>query len=87
MTYSLLLHEQAAKRLAKLDEPFFSAVGQDIQSLRENYFPGGKKCKRLRGEVPDLFRIRIGTYRVMYRVDHDKKIITILRIFSRGEGY
>lgn len=87
MTYSLSFRHQAAKRLAKLDEPYFSSIADDVNALQKNYFPEGKKCKRLQGELHDLFRLRVGQYRVLYHVNHQKKIITILRIFHRNEGY
>lgn len=87
MKYSLSFRAQAAKRLAKLDEPYFSAIKHDTESLQEHYFPQGKKCKKLHGELKDLYRIRIGSYRALYHADHKKKIITVLRIFSREEGY
>lgn len=87
MTYTLIFREQALRRLAKLDEPYFSSIKEDVNRLQKNYFPEGKKCKRLQGELHDLFRLRVGQYRILYHVSHKNKAITILRIFHRNEGY
>lgn len=85
--FILQFRDQAAKRLSKINEPDFSRLKKEMLDLQKNYFPGGKNCKRLHGKEKDLYRIRIGPYRVLYHVDHEKQIITILRIFLRGEGY
>lgn len=85
--FNILFRQQVAKRLSKINEPYFSAIKKEILLLQKNYFPAGKNCKRLQGKEKDLYRIRIGSYRALYHVNHDKKIITILRIFSRNEGY
>ena len=84
--FRVFIREQAAKRLAEMNEPYFSAIKTAVEGLEKNYFPAGKNCKRLKGEK-NLYRIRIGTYRAIYHADLSKKIITILRIFHRGEGY
>lgn len=75
--FKLYFREQAARRLSKIDEPYFSLIRKELSILDHNYFPGGKNCKRLLGSP----------YRALYHVDHKKKIITILRVFHRSEGY
>lgn len=85
--FILQFRDQAAKRLSKINEPDFSRLKKEIFVLQKNYFPAGKNCKKLHGKEKDLYRIRIGPYRVLYHVDHVKQIIIILRIFLRGEGY
>ena len=85
--FRIYFREQAVKRLAEINEPYFSLIKLEINLLEKNYFPAGKNCKRLHGKEKDFYRIRIGVYRALYHVDQKKKIITILRIFHRGEGY
>ena len=85
--FHIFFREQAAKYLAKINEPYFSIIKKEILFLERNYFPKGKNCKRLHGKEKDLFRIRIGPYRALYHVNHKQKIITILRILHRNEGY
>lgn len=85
--FKLVFESQPAKQLAKMNEPYYSLIVQELSSLKENYFPGGKNCKRLTTKTRDVYRIRIGPYRAMYHVSHPQKIITVLRIFNRSEGY
>lgn len=35
----------------------------------------------------DLYRLRVGNYRILYRVDEVVKIITIENIDNRGDVY
>lgn len=85
--YLLHVREQVVKKMETLEKSYFSAIQQDILSLRREYFPPGKKCKRLQGEQKDFYRLRNGPYRIIYQVNHQKKLITVLRLFHRGEGY
>lgn len=87
LKYELCFREQFTKQINTLNEPYFSLIKKEIFSLRDNYFPPGKKCKRMQSKIRNLYRLRIGSWRVIYHVDHTKKIITIYRLFQRGEGY
>ena len=85
--FQIYFRDQAALALSRIDEPYFSTIKSDILELRKNYFPKGKKCKKLHGKEKNLYRIRIGPYRALYHVDQKKKILTVLRVFYRNEGY
>ncbi|MBN2493586.1 MAG: type II toxin-antitoxin system RelE/ParE family toxin [Deltaproteobacteria bacterium] len=53
---------------------------ESISELASKPRPPG--CRKLRG-LEDVYRIRIGTYRVIYSID-DSKII-ILKVGHRGQ--
>lgn len=55
----------ARKELEALDNSELNRVFPKIEMLSENPRPAG--CRKIRGEK-DLWRIRIGDYRVVYRV-------------------
>ncbi|MDT9027815.1 type II toxin-antitoxin system RelE family toxin [Rossellomorea yichunensis] len=38
-------------------------------------------------EYTDLYRLRIGTFRILFEIDHDEKIIYIQAIGKRGDIY
>ena len=85
--FNLYFEEQAAKRLAKVNDPYHTLIINELDSLRRDYFPRGKNCKRLNTKTRDVYRLRMEVYRAIYHVNDQKKQITILRIFHRGEGY
>jgi mRNA interferase RelE/StbE len=53
-------------------------------ALSENPRPSG--CKKLAGVV-DAWRIRIGDYRVIYRVDDTASLVTVMVVRHRSRAY
>lgn len=54
--------------------------------LRNNpYF--GKNIKKLKGNLKDIYRYRIGGYRLFYTIDEQKVLIFIMDIIDRKEAY
>ena len=54
--------------------------------LRENPF-FGSNIKKLKGEYKDIYRYRIGDYRLFYKVSEETVIIFILDIEARKDAY
>jgi len=55
-----------------------------IDDLEQNARPSG--CVKLAGE-PDLYRIRVGDYRIIYQVNDLKLTVLVLAIGHRREVY
>jgi mRNA interferase RelE/StbE len=56
------------------------------QILRENpYF--GPNIKKLKGEYKEVYRYRIGDYRLFYKVSEEAVIIFIIDIENRKDAY
>ena len=54
--------------------------------LRENpYF--GSNIKKLKGNYKDLYRFRIGDYRLFYKISEDTVIVFIIDIETRKDTY
>ena len=54
--------------------------------LRVNPFFGGN-IKKLKGDYKDIYRFRVGNYRLFYTVDDRESIIFIIDIESRQDAY
>jgi mRNA interferase RelE/StbE len=54
--------------------------------LRQNPFFGAN-IKKLKGNYKDLYRFRIGDFRLFYKVDETEKIIFIVNIENRKDAY
>lgn len=66
----LLLSKQASKFLDKLSEPLRGRFDKTLLKLEKDPFPNG--AKKLVGTVDiNLFRVRVGDYRIIYRVSKD----------------
>jgi mRNA interferase RelE/StbE len=81
--YELLYKKKAIKALAKINDPYYSAIIRAIDELAENPRPHG--YKKLTGRSG--YRIRVGTYRVIYDIFDTNLIIEIVNVGSRGDIY
>jgi len=84
MTFALEYKSSVKKELRKLSRIDRILIVQKIELLKREPRPEGSA--KLKGSR-DLFRIRHGDYRVIYRVKKDILIIIIIRIGPRSEIY
>lgn len=86
MNYSIEFDKSAFKYLQKLDKPMRVRIVHCLQILSENPFNSELDVKRMKGTI-DEFRLRIGSYRVVYSLENDALLIYVIKIGSRGEIY
>lgn len=84
MKYSLVYKKSAADELLKLPTDIAYRIKSAIDGLIENPRPSG--CKKLKG-FENSYRIRIGSYRVIYTISDTVLIITIIKIAHRKSAY
>jgi mRNA interferase RelE/StbE len=82
--YEVRFSRAASKEAEKLPSDVAERVAPAIDALAENPRPIG--CQKLQGEE-DLWRIRVGDYRIIYQVDARGRILYIRRIRHRREVY
>ena len=85
MSYDLFFEKQVLKFLSKLDKNSSKRIIDKIKPLKENPVP--HDSKRLVNVKDKSFRIRIGDFRVLYRIDETGKIIIIFLIDKRSKVY
>ena len=49
--------------------------------------PDGEDIKRLKGRHKNLLRLRVGSYRIIYKVDNGLLIVYVIDAGNRGEIY
>jgi len=74
----------AERQLRKLSREVQTRVVQAIARLAEEPRPRG--VRKLAG-YDDLFRIRVGTYRVIYGVEDARLVVLVLKIGHRKDVY
>ena len=82
----LLFSDQAGKQLAKLDKSARLRIIASLDRLREAYPVGD--LRKMQG-YDDLWRLRVGDYRVVMHIDLVTAIITItvIHVGHRREVY
>ncbi len=80
--YSVGYEPMAQKELGKLDRQIARRIVRTVSALGGNPRPGG--CRRLVG-YDELWRIRVGDYRVIYTIRDTELFVLALRIAHRSE--
>lgn len=84
MSYTLEIARSAEREIHRLPGAVQSRVLRVVSGLQEEPRPPG--CKKLIG-ADDLWRIRIGAYRVIYLIDDGIKLVRVERAGHRSDIY
>lgn len=82
--WRILIHRKAEKTLKKMQGEMLKRTRQAIGLLAENPRPGG--YKKIVGRK-NLFRIRVGGWRIIYAIEEDQLIVLVLEIAPRNRIY
>ena len=82
--YSIEIARSARKEIQALDAPIANRIIKRIEALIKNPRPTG--VAKLEGST-DLWRIRVGEWRVVYRIDDRKNLVDISAVRHRREVY
>lgn len=84
VSYAVGFARSARKELESLDDATLNRVYSRIEALADVPRPRG--CRKLRGSK-DLWRIRVGAYRVVYQIDDDASTVDIRVVGDRKDVY
>jgi mRNA interferase RelE/StbE len=83
-TWQVIVSREPKKILAKVPADLRRRLLTALHSLAEDPRPAG--CKKLQG-YDNLYRVRVGDWRISYAVEDDKLIVVVLEIAPRGGAY
>ena len=83
--YKILLKKSVKKKLAKLPNTVRTRIAVAIDELHDK--PRSHPNAEPLTHLPDRYRLRIGDYRLIYRVEDDQLVVLVLHLQSRGEAY
>ena len=81
LMYRIVLKKKAKKFIDRLPMNEKRRVVAVIERL-----PEGEDIKRMKGHE-GLFRLRVGSYRILYTVDHGQLVVCVIDAGSRGQIY
>jgi mRNA interferase RelE/StbE len=76
-----LLDRKTRRQLDRIHEPDFSRIARAILKLEDDPRPPG--CRKLRGL--EGWRIRVGNWRVIYHINDQECLVTIVAVRRRHE--
>ena len=82
--YAVVFARSARRELDKLPEPVVDRILPRIEGLIENPRPHG--CRKIQGS-DNLWRIRVGDYRVIYSIDDRQRLVDIVTVRHRSDAY
>jgi mRNA interferase RelE/StbE len=82
--YKLTFARSARKELEALDAVLVNRIFPKIEALVKN--PRPRNCHKLRGER-NLWRIRVGDYRIIYAVYEREATVDIVAVRHRSKAY
>jgi len=82
--YAVVFARSARKELQALDRPVALRILKHIEALAGKPRPPG--ATKLEGAA-DLWRIRVGEWRVVYRIADREKLVDIVAVRHRREAY
>ena len=85
--YKLKFLGKALNDLKRIDRPHQKIIKEKLLILAENPEALKSNIKKLSGTKDDYYRLRVGSYRVIFKREEKKLIIIIVRIGHRKEIY
>ncbi len=82
--YRVEVSRTAERQLRRLERADQIRLLRCIRNLSTEARPSG--CRKLSG-YENAFRIRVGMFRIIYEIDDDRIIITVLKLGNRKDIY
>ncbi len=84
MPFTVRISKRAERELRNIDRRDRIRIAARIDQLASNPRPDDVK-KLAGGEA--LYRIRVGDYRILYRIEDEELLVLVVRVGARGEVY
>ncbi len=85
MSHKIEFRPAALRGFKKLPRSAQQRISKAIDLLEEN--PRPPKAEFLQGQLSGYLRIRTGDYRIIYCIDDDARVISIVKIGDRKDIY
>ena len=83
MSYDVFTTGKVEKAIARLPEDAYQRMNDAIDALADDPRPRG--CEKLSGR--EGYRIRVGEWRAIYRVDDQQRRVDVVRVAHRRDVY
>lgn len=85
--YKIEFLKEAREELNRIDPIWKKRIISKLNILAENPDSLKNNIKKLKGDLNNYFRLRVGNYRIIFSYENGKMIILIVRVGHRKEIY
>jgi mRNA interferase RelE/StbE len=85
VSYTVTIGSRAEREFLRLKPKTRDRVAGAIAALSEDPRPHG--ARKLKSAAADSWRVRVGSYRVLYTVDDGRSEVVVYRISPREKAY
>lgn len=83
--YSVIILPKAIDELSKIEKRTAKKITRKLTWFSENV--GALNLLHLHGNLAEFYKLQVGDYRIVYEIDHNKKVITVHKIGHRRDIY
>lgn len=83
--YKITFKKSAEKEIQKLPSSIVTRIVPVIEGLSKNPKPSGSK--KLQGSKENIWRVRVGDYRVIYLIAEEVRIVEVRKVGHRKDIY
>ena len=83
--YTIAYTKEAAKSLQRMPHNIAQLTREKLEMIAVEPYADHPNAKKLQGR--EGYRLRVGDWRVIYKIQNERLIIVVLKIAARGEIY
>lgn len=85
MTYRVEVDNRAARQIQNLPPTTRDRAIAAVEALRTEPRPAG--CVKLKAQALPAWRVRVGDYRILYRIHDEHQLVRVYGVLRRDEAY
>lgn len=85
MSYEVVMRPSAARDFDRAPERTRARLAPVLRALADDPRPPGVKA--LKGRLRGMYRVRVGRWRIVYRVDEEAGVVSVAQIALRDSVY
>ena len=86
LKYKVKFSNDAEKTLGRIEKPLARRIFIALEQLSENPF-NHPHSKKMKGKADNIYRLRVGNFRIIYEIINNELIVFVVRIGPRGDIY
>ena len=83
--HTIAYTKEAAKSLQRMPRNMAQLIREKLETIAADPYANHPNAKKLQGR--EGYRLRVGDWRVIYKIQNEHLVIVVLKIASHGEMY